>query len=84
MLRDSSDIVTRYSPKLLEDVLSSCCFSTMWESNEGSGGVGNRPWWSVGPREGRSVARSSRDNTFVKRQQVLSDIVRWLPRRQES
>ena len=37
MVRDSSDIVTRYSPELLEDVMTSSLFSTESESDEGSG-----------------------------------------------
>jgi len=45
MVRDSSDIVTRYSPELLEDVMTSSLLSTVSESEEGSGEVGDRPWW---------------------------------------
>ena len=40
-----SDIVTRYSPELLEDVMTSSLLSTVSESEEGSGEVGDRPWW---------------------------------------
>ena len=37
MVRDSSDIVTRYSPELLEDFMTSSLFSTESESDDGSG-----------------------------------------------
>ena len=46
MVRESSDIVTRYSPELLEDVMTSSLLSTVSESEEGCNmEVGDRPWW---------------------------------------
>ena len=93
MVRDSSDIVTRYSPELLEDVMTSSLLSTVSESDECSGEVGDRPWWlgqldltdlaSVDPGRG-GVLQKLQEVIPLKFEQVLRGIFRWPPRRQQS
>jgi len=49
VLRESSNIVTRYSPELLEDVMTSSLLSTVSEGEEGWGvatGEDSRAWWA--------------------------------------
>ena len=76
MVRDSSDIVTRYSPELLEDVMTSSLLSTVSESEEGSGEVGDRPWW-LGQLELTDLASvdPGRGGVLQKLQEVKVDIV---------
>ena len=95
MVRDSSDIVTRYSPELLEDVMTSSLLSTVSESEEGSGEVGDRPWW-LGQLDLADIASvdPGRGGVLQKLQEVIVNIVkynkfahvivRWPLRRQQS
>ena len=95
MVRDSSDIVTRYSPELLEDVMTSSLLSTVSESEEGSGEVGDRPWWlgqldladiaSVDPGRGGVLQKLQEVIVnMVKYNKFSHGIVRWPLRRQQS
>ena len=96
MVRDSSDIVTRYSPELLEDVMTSSLLSTVSESEDGCGvEASDRPWWlgqldladlaSVDPGRG-SVLQKLQEVTVenIECDKFLHGIFRWLPRRQQS
>ena len=95
MVRDSSDIVTRYSPELLEDVMTSSLLSTVSESEEGSGEVGDRPWWlgqldladiaSVDPGRGGVLQKLQEVIVnMVKHNKFSHGIIRWPLRRQQS
>ena len=74
--RESSRIVTSFSPELLEDVMTSSLLSTVSESEEGSGEVGDRPWW-LGQLELTDLASvdPGRGGVLQKLQEVKVDIV---------
>ena len=78
MVRDSSDIVTRYSPELLEDVMTSSLLSTVSESEEGSGEVGDRPWW-LGQLDLADLASvdPGRGGVLQKLQEVIVKMVEY-------
>jgi len=76
-VREESNIVTRYSPELLEDVMTSSLLSTVSEEE----GEGERPWWlgqldladlvEVDPSRGAVLARLQ--ELVVAKATILAD-----------
>merc|ERR1712117_103599 len=84
VVRESSTIVTSFSPELLEDVMTSSLLSVVSEESEdqlGSGRIIDTPWWSglldlddlceVDP--GRGETLSKLQNLVNKKNQIMSD-----------